>query len=308
MKQYFLLLLYCVCASSVTAQHPNNLIFFGGKGDGIGGSAYAISASNIFLGGQGDGAAYATNNLLPNAIYFGGFGDGFSNQSNNAQPNNIFFGSEGDGFSHQANVSIPNNIFSGGEGDGWSAIVLPLGPLPVELLSFSAEHAGEAHLVRWSTAAEINTLQFEVQRSADARNFHALGTVAPAGSASSGGNYRFSVNEPLSGSNFYRLKIIDNDGSFSFSNIVLLKNEGTVKISVFPNPAADLIHITIPASGEANNVKAFVYDGQGRMIMQTSLQTGSSNAIPVNNLPAGVYTIRSVINKQPVNIRFMKQK
>lgn len=286
MKQYFSFLLFTLLSMSLKAQPPNNPIFTGGPGDGMSRASWLVAAVNIFAGGHGDGETVGINTVTPNPIYAGGEGDGFSFNTNNA---------------------LPNNIFVGGHGDGWSAIVLPLGPLPVELISFSAEHLGVDHLVKWSTAAEINTAHFEVQRSADARNFYALDSVVPTGNESLGANYRFTVNDPWSGNNFYRLKITDNDGSFTFSNIVLLKNEGTIKISVFPSPATELIHISIPASQEVNNVKAFVYDVQGRMIIQTSLQTGNINAIPVYHLPAGTYTIRSVIDKQPVYIRFLKQ-
>lgn len=287
MKQYILLLLFTLLTVSIKAQPPNNPIFTGGVGDGMSNASWLVAASNIFAGGQGDGETVGINTVTPNSIYAGGEGDGFSFNTNNA---------------------LPNNIFSGGEGDGWSAIVLPLGPLPVELLSFSAEYAGEAHLLQWSTAAEINTMQFEVQRSADARNFHALGTVEPAGSASSGDNYRFRVNEPLNGNNFYRLKIVDNDGSFSFSNIVLLNNSGNVKFSLYPNPTADILNIILPTSGELAATKAIIYDAQGKLVLQPQIFNNLTNAIDISALPPGVYTIHCSLGGKIISTRFLKMK
>ncbi len=287
MKQYISLLLFTFLAVSVKAQPPNNAIFTGGRGDGISNASWLMASVNIFSGGAGDGESVGTNSVLPNPIYAGGQGDGFSFNANNALPNNIFFG---------------------GEGDGWHAIVLPLGPLPVRLLTFTAEHAGTSHLVRWTTTEEINTGHFEVQRSSNARDFTGIGTVQPLGSGTNGASYLFTVDEPLEGNNFYRLKIIDHDGSITYSNIVLLKNEGTIKMSLFPNPTTEAINITIPSTGDAGTVGASIYDAQGRLVMQTHLNTGILNKIELQILPAGVYTLRCIIKKKPVSVRFMKQK
>lgn len=286
MKQYFSFLLFTLLAGSLKAQPPNNPIFTGGVGDGMSNASWLIASANIFAGGAGDGESYAANASLPNPIYLGG---------------------EGDGFSFNTNSALPNNIFYGGEGDGWHAVVLPLGPLPVELLTFTAEHAGTSHLVKWTTAEEINTRHFEVQRSHNARDFVSIGTVLPPGSSTHGASYTFAVEEPFEGNNFYRLKIIDNDGSFTYSNIVLLKNEGRIKMSLFPNPTTDAINISIPSSSDAGIVSASIYDAQGRLIMQSRLSTGILNTIELKKLPAGIYTLRSIIEKQPVSVRFMKQ-
>lgn len=307
MKPYFIFS-FMLLLGSVKAQPPNNAIFSGGAGDGFAYASWSVAANNIFAGGPGDGAAYSLSANTANSIYLGGAGDGEAWATNGAIPNAIYLGGQGDGFSFETNNALPNAIFRGGEGDGWHAVILPMGPLPVKLESFTAEHAGISHLVKWTTAEEINTLHFEVQRSPNARDFMSLGTVRPSGNNANGAAYSFRVDKPLQGNNFYRLKIVDNDGSFVYSNIVLLKNEGSLEISVYPNPTADALHIKLPHSGASATVKALLYDAQGRLLMQPVLKTGLINEVNVAMLPAGLYSIRCKLDGKLFVFRFAKQR
>ncbi|HRD56971.1 MAG TPA: T9SS type A sorting domain-containing protein [Ferruginibacter sp.] len=308
MKKYLLFLLYSLVAISIKAQPPNNAIFFGGGGDGATGLSYSVSANTIFIGGIGDGAAIATNNVTANNLFFGGSGDGFAQQSNNAVSNSIFLGSVGDGFSNAVNTSTPNNIFRGGAGDGWHAVIFPMGPLPVKLLSFTAEQDGKTHLVKWVTAEEINTKHFEVQRSANGSSFETIGISNPAGSASAGAFYRFTVSQPWQGNNFYRLKIVDTDGSITYSNIVLLKNEGDLQLAVYPNPTSEQLFVKIPIMVSPASINATIINANGQVVLQTQLKPGIANAIDVSRLAAGMYTLQCNINHQPFTLRFIKSK
>ena len=283
-----------------------NAIFAGGVGDGVSSTANLSVSNSIFSGSTGDGFNNETNFAVSNVIFSGGVGDGFNNESNFAVPNVIFSGSVGDGFVHSGNTALPNTIFSGGEGDGWHAVVLPLGPLPVTLLSFKAEQVAATHLVTWITAAEINTSHFEVQRSANARDFSTVSSTAAAGVLNAGASYNFTVLQPWTGNNFYRLKMADKDGSIDYSNIVLLKNIGDLPVSVFPNPTADWLYVSIPHFANSKTITASLLDANGRLLCQPILKPGSSNAIAVSNLPAGVYTLQCVINKKQFVFRFLK--
>lgn len=328
MKKYIFLGLLLWACLGASAQPPNNNIFFGGVGDGFIVGSYVLTAGNIFTGGAGDGFANTSNNSISNNIFIGGIGDGVSFVSNNAASNNIFLGGIGDGFSFESNNSISNNIFLGGngdgfsfesnnamsnaiffggEGDGWSAVLFPLGPLPVTLLNFTAEEAGKAHLVKWVTSSEINFNRFEVQRSHNGRDFVSIGTSLPMGSASNGASYSFTVAQPFTGNNFYRLKMVDDDGTIAYSNIVLLKNSAGLQVSVYPNPTAELLYVKIPVYVNSQPIVANVLDASGKIVAQPILVPGSNNAIQVSKLPAGVYTLRCYIQQQLFVVRFVKQ-
>lgn len=329
MKRYTLLLLLAMISVSSKAQPPNNAIFFGGAGDGAGYLAFSIASNSLFAGGPGDGAGIASNNASSNKLFSGGAGDGFANQSNNATSNtifwggigdgfvnasnnavsnNIFLGSMGDGMANNGNAAISNNIFIGGGGDGWNAVLFPMGPLPVKLLRFTAEYAGDAHLVKWITTEEINTHRFEVQHSANGSDFVTAGNVLPAGSPSTGASYSFTVQHPWTGNNFYRLKIVDLDGTVTYSSVVLLKNAGELKVVIYPNPAASLLYVRLPLVANVSTIPAVIYDASGRIVLQPLLKTGADNGIAVEQLAAGVYTLQCIISQQPFTFRFMKNK
>lgn len=303
----FLLILFIGFAPLTKAQPPNNNIFYGGSGEGSAQNQFALAPTPIFLGGIGDGIAAGTNNALHNQVFLGGIGDGFTWQSNNAISNTIFYGSTGDGFAFNANVATPNAIFSGGVGDGWHTVIFPLGPLPVELLSFTAEHNGSAHLLKWITHSEVNTRQFEIQRSANGSSFETIGIQTATGAQATSSSYRFRVERPWTGNNFYRLKIMDTNGSYSFSPVVLLRDEDAVQLSIYPNPTADILYIKLPAlSTLPKDMPAALLDAHGKLVLKTQLQGGSQNAISIKSLAAGTYILQYSINGKSFAIKILK--
>ena len=106
--------------------------------------------------------------------------------------------------------------------------------LPVTITSFNGYLKNKEVILEWNTTHEINVSQYVVERSVDGNNFQNLGTVGAFGSL----KYNYSDNFPVIGDNFYRLKIYDKDGTFTYSSI--LKENYNIEmvnsISVFPNP------------------------------------------------------------------------
>ncbi|MCK6650293.1 MAG: DUF2341 domain-containing protein, partial [Bacteroidia bacterium] len=93
-------------------------------------------------------------------------------------------------------------------------------PLPIELLSFTAQYVGENVKLRWETSSEHNNDYFTIERSADGTNFSDIGTVNGAGNSSVHQNYQFIDHDPYEAITYYRLKQTDFDGAFSRSHIV----------------------------------------------------------------------------------------
>ena len=91
-------------------------------------------------------------------------------------------------------------------------------PLPVELSAFTATAEGAAVRLVWATASEKNSARFEVERSTDGRTFAAIGAVAAAGSSTALRSYELlDATLPASTATlYYRLKQVDQDGSFSY--------------------------------------------------------------------------------------------
>lgn len=162
--------------------------------------------------------------------------------------------------------------------------------LPVRLLNFSATPAANNTVqLKWATATEVNASKFVVQWSATGSgNFSTVGTVAASKNAS-GSQYTFTHTNPVNGINYYRLQQVDVDGKFSYSGVVAVAVSGG-KIKLFPNPAADVITVQLPAG---NNYKMItVYDITGRKLLQKTIAAGATQmVIDVHDLVAGVYSV-----------------
>jgi hypothetical protein len=114
-------------------------------------------------------------------------------------------------------LNIHTTTFPGGElrGQLYEAMIIP-----VELTSFSASVNANSVLLRWSTATELNNLGFEVHRSVNRNDWSSLGFVSGKGTTTEFNNYTFEDNQISSGRYFYRLKQIDNDGTYKYSNTI----------------------------------------------------------------------------------------
>jgi uncharacterized protein (DUF2141 family) len=160
--------------------------------------------------------------------------------------------------------------------------------LPLHLLSFSgSRHAGYNQL-QWQTAGEINTKRFELEMGIDGRNFVKIATINAT--ASGGNNYSTNDNAVYNGKVFYRLKMVDADGRFTYSQIIWINGEKAGGVSIYPNPVTGVLNINI---GNAKILKtnAGVYDARGRL-SQNVLINSDQQQINVQPLAKGVYVIK----------------
>jgi glucose/arabinose dehydrogenase len=166
--------------------------------------------------------------------------------------------------------------------------------LPLHLLSFKGSLQNNVTLLSWETANEINTTQFIVERSTDRQNFQAIGTVAARGN-NSNNKYSYTDNDAMHQSSsvlYYRLKIVDTDGGYTYSDVVMISLPFiTGGVTVYPNPASKEVKatITVPADGK---IQWNLTDNAGRVVLQHSaqLKKGSNNiSINVGSLSPGFY-------------------
>jgi hypothetical protein len=160
----------------------------------------------------------------------------------------------------------------------------PTTVLPVELTTFTGYNDGSINVLNWTTASELNTLRFEVEKSLDAVNFTYIGEKAAAGNSSVALNYTLNDEHPVLGNNYYRLKMIDKDGQFKYSEIINIKvynvpvsTDGIVKI--YPNPTNGKLNIVYQA-GEAQKLNLDVFNVVGQNMFNN-----------VYELEAGLHTI-----------------
>lgn len=163
--------------------------------------------------------------------------------------------------------------------------------LPLSLLHFSAKLKANQTELSWETAIELNTSFFGIEHSADGVSFKDIGNVTATGNVDLIRNYNFIHPNPKSGINYYRLRITDIDGKFSYSKIlrVQFSNEQT-KLSIFPNPAGDYTTISLsPIPGES---ELKIIDMKGILIKTYKINKNIlQTKISTKELVPGVYDI-----------------
>ena len=182
-------------------------------------------------------------------------------------------------------------------------------PLPVNLLSFTAALQNNTTKLQWQTTGE-STSFFKIERSNDGRNFTNIGELPSLINSSAQKNYLFTDAQPLHGMNFYRLKMMDANGGFTYSKVVAVKmNENTVIMKIFPNPATDLIQIQIPSS-QNEKITLQITDAGGKTIKQenvTSNGTTLFTSVDVTTLQKGGYFLSIKTNSGTQVQKFIKQ-
>ncbi len=170
---------------------------------------------------------------------------------------------------------------------------------PVTLLSFTGNATPERMVkLNWKTVNEVNNKQFVVERSANGVQFIVIDSVGGRNLITEN-NYSTTDKKPFAGLNYYRLKQIDIDGKFTYSNIVAVRIAGNEnKIVVLPNPVKDVAAISI-RSEENTMAELQIVDGYGRSVKQFSLQLQVGEqlkTLDIANLSSGTYYI--ILNTQ----------
>jgi Secretion system C-terminal sorting domain len=116
-------------------------------------------------------------------------------------------------------------------------------PLPIELLHFTGKNENKDNILSWTTATEQNSSRFEVEHSTNGKNFETLGQVAATGESSDEKTYHFTHSKPAAIGHYYRLKMVDKDGTFKYSTIISLINSGSKNLTLYPNPTKNSVTI-----------------------------------------------------------------
>jgi hypothetical protein len=186
---------------------------------------------------------------------------------------------------------------------GPAATLVSAGTLPLKLLSFTAQLADKGVALQWSTAEEEQVAHFEIEKSTDGNRYHLIGKLQAAGSGSK--TYHFTDNSTIASNTYYRLKMVDNNGSYTYSPVSRVRTgQSNNAISVYPNPAKDRLNISLTA--EAGPVQVTLHDVGGRTIKTFTVQSDGSTinkVADISSLQPGIYFIS--FNKQIV--RFVKE-
>ena len=202
--------------------------------------------------------------------------------------------------------------FKNGVMGAHSVSLTPSFVLPIKLKSFTAiKAAGNLISLNWSSESENNLNGYQVQRSVDGNTFAdmANGRVLAKNTATLAG-YTHTDNTPVSGLNYYRLKITEKTGQVSYSSVVRVKNNqfGTSSIKLYPNPSADYLQIETEAVQNSRGVISIITAGGS--IMQSGQYKFNGNivtTIDIKRLPAGKYFLKTIIDKVETSTLFIKR-
>jgi hypothetical protein len=171
------------------------------------------------------------------------------------------------------------------------------GALPVVLVSFTAVGRERVSYLEWFTSEEVNSSHFEIERSDDAKSWRQIGNVAARGEGIATPlaslQYSFTDKNPLGGTNFYRLKMVDRasghqDAAFAYSRIVKVAMDGQPDWAVYPNPVAEKLFFS--QNIKQNLASAKLTDAGGRTVYASREVSGES--IDVSRMPAGLYLLK----------------
>lgn len=175
-----------------------------------------------------------------------------------------------------------------------SAIISVGSSFPVTWASFEAEVQPDRSVaLDWATAQEVNNDYFEVERRTAEGDFQAIGRMGGAGNADQETRYRFVDPQPFSGENYYRIRQVDFDGSFSYSEVQVANLQKSQWLQAYPNPVGTTLTLELPETAETFRLDWL--DATGRVVRQDQLSGGAGAgevSLEVSDLPAGVYQLR----------------
>jgi len=166
--------------------------------------------------------------------------------------------------------------------------------VPIELSDFTAEKDGRDAILKWQTATEIHSDYFDIERSADAEKWENIGKVTAAGDSQTARNYQFTDVTPFSGTNYYRLKQIDIDGTFEYSHVEVVKfdERAAGDIRVYPIPMDEVIYIEYSIEYETD-IQVELFDVAGKKVLSQNYNSTESRwQINTDGLASGTYFLR----------------
>jgi Leucine-rich repeat (LRR) protein len=163
--------------------------------------------------------------------------------------------------------------------------------LPIKLVSFTGKRQENLVVLQWTTASEINTRYFELQRSPDGNAFTAIATLVAAGNSNANVNYNYHDNAGNAALYYYRLKTVDADGKFFYSKVVkIVRNFSAPAITLLPNPAKDRVVLRLPLALQGSTV---VINNMGGQTVKTIFIPAGTTQLTLNlhGLAQGLYSV-----------------
>lgn len=169
--------------------------------------------------------------------------------------------------------------------------------LPVTLVSFSAAKEMNKVKLNWEVANQIDFGYFEAEHSSDATSFTMLQRITASAAQN---KYQTFDNSPAAGKNYYRLKMVDLNGSYKYSQVLMVDFSGKTPVTVYPNPAKNSLSIY----GSSSFTGIEIIDMNGRMVKK--LKPTANNQYDISELQNGIYYIKLIQQGETSIVKFVK--
>lgn len=179
--------------------------------------------------------------------------------------------------------------------------------LPVSGLNLQAQPtAAKKVVLSWQTTSETNNAGFEILRSVNGAQFTPVGYVTSSSLNGEGASYTYIDHQPFPGKSFYRLKMLDQTGEFSYSDIKIIQLNQTAEIQIFPNPVKDVLNIL--SGRRFENAQLSILNATGQSQMKQTINGSGSLPVNVTKLLPGMYFIEILErNGNTIRLPFIKQ-
>ncbi len=205
--------------------------------------------------------------------------------------------------------TIANTCFAACDIEGMDAGLIGDVPLSVELLFFDAKRVDKEVLVSWATISESSSQHFSVEHSSNGADFMEFDRQLAAGNSTSRIDYSAMHRDPVTGSNYYRLRQVDQDGSYSYSEIKVIKFVSeNMELVIMPNPV--LSNLTLAITKELDQDATIeVVDMLGRTLFQEHMNKFSvTKNLDLSNLPDGTYILKFQTGRSTITRKFILTK
>jgi hypothetical protein len=176
--------------------------------------------------------------------------------------------------------------------------------LPVTLLSWQGKNIDSHIVLDWKTSEEISNDYFTIERSTNSIDWNTIATIDGAGTTQQLTGYSFTDTNPAVGIQYYRLIQSDINGTTSISNVIAVPFYSSTGITLFPNPTADLIHLSV---AEASNTSVILYSIAGEKVLSLELNPGNFHTLNLQSLSPGIYLLEYTTDEKVSRFTLRKE-
>ena len=178
--------------------------------------------------------------------------------------------------------------------------------LPLDLRSFTCKALGNGTSIEWVAANEIRFDRYELEKSFNGKDFYNIATIKGTATAGRQATYQYIDAAPLAAKQYYRLAMVDKDGTKRYSQIIFRAAQTLLDVSVYPNPVSGIAVVSHPVIKAGASLRIISLDG--KTIQTLAPASGATQTIfNATKLATGTYLLVATFEGQTTTVRFTKQ-